>query len=113
MRNCNRFHLHILSFFLGLTALLAVSRYGATAFAAGADRLYYFNMDMNGGTQGSLMLVESNGSWGLVDTGHRYADTIQDADGRLISVPQSLGLSSQISMRTQAVAPTVHRARDT
>ncbi len=99
MRNCFRLHLHILSFLLVLTAVFAVGRHGATAYAAGVDRLYYFNMDMNGGTQGSLMLVESNGRWGLVDTGHRYADTIQDEDGRLISVPESLGLSSQISMR--------------
>ena len=100
MRDCIRFRLHILSFILVLTALLAVSRHGAEAFAAGVDRLYYFNMDINGGTQGSLMLVESNGSWGLVDTGHRYANTIQDADGRLISIPQVHGLSSQISMRS-------------
>ncbi len=100
MRTRFRFYFHILSFFFVLTALFAVGRHGTAACAAGVDRLYYFNMDMNGGTQGSLMLVESNGSWGLVDTGHRYADTIQDADGRLISVPQSLGLSSQISMRS-------------
>ena len=99
MRNLFRHYLHILSFFLVLTAVFAVGRHGATACAAGADRLYYFNMDVNGGTQGTLILVESNGSWGLLDAGHRYADTIQDADGRLISVPQSLGLSSQISMR--------------
>ena len=69
-----------------------------TAFATGADRMYYFNMDSNG-TQGNLILVESNGSWGLLDAGHRFADTILDDNGRIISTPQSRGLSSQISMR--------------
>ena len=91
--------IHVFSFFFILTAFLLVSQKSLTAEAAGADRLYYFNMDSNG-IQGNLILVESNGSWGLLDTGHRYADTIQDADGRIISTPQSTGLSSQISMRS-------------
>ena len=108
-----RFNPFLRLFFAVLVMAIAFSAGKlVTAFATGADRMYYFNMDSNG-TQGNLILVESNGSWGLLDAGHRFADTILDDNGRIISTPQSRGLSSQISMRTQAVAPTVHRARDT
>ncbi len=70
----------------------------AVAFADGNDRLYYFNMDSDG-TQGNYILVESNGHFGLMDAGHRYADSISDAGGRTYSAPQSEGLSSQLSFR--------------
>ena len=88
--------LHIFSFLLALTAVFAVGRQTSVAFAA--DRMYTFNMGFEG-MQGNLVLVESDGRWGLVDTGHRNADTIQDANGRIISVPASEQYSNQISMR--------------
>ena len=88
--------LHILSFFLMLAAVYAVGHPNLLAFAA--DRMYTFNMGFDG-NQGNLILVESNGQWGLMDGGHRNANTIQDSDGRVISVPQSEGCSNQISMR--------------
>ena len=88
--------LHIFSFLLVLTAVFAVGRQGSVACAA--DRMYTFNMGFDG-MQGNLILVESDGQWGLVDTGHRSADTIQDANGRIISVPASEQYSNQISMR--------------
>ena len=88
--------LHTLSFFLVLAAIYAVGHLNSVAFAA--DRMYTFNMGFDG-NQGNLILVESNGQWGLMDGGHRNADTIQDSDGRVISTPQSEGYSNQISMR--------------
>ena len=88
--------LHILSFFLVLAAVYAVGHPNSVAFAA--DRMYTFNMGFDG-NQGNLILVESNGQWGLMDGGHRNANTIQDSDGRVISTPQAEGYSNQISMR--------------
>ena len=96
MRRSFRTLLHIFSFLVVLTAVFAAGRPGSVAFAA--DRMYTFNMGLNG-MQGNLILVESNGQWGLMDGGHRYADTIQDADGRTIPLPASEQYSSQISMR--------------
>ena len=92
-----RFNPFLRLFFAVLVMAIAFSAGKlVTAFATGADRMYYFNSN---GTQGNLILVESNGSWGLLDAGHRFADTILDDNGRIISTPQSRGLSSQISMR--------------
>ena len=96
MRTKFRYVLHIFSFFLVMTAVYVVGHSNLIALAA--DRMYTFNMDFEG-MQGNLILVESNGRWGLMDGGHRNANTIQDADGRMISVPQSEGYSNQISMR--------------
>ncbi len=98
MRRPIRFLLQLFSFFLVLAAVSAVGNRNGTAHAEGADRMYVFNMDFDG-TQGNLILVESNGRWGLLDAGHRSANTIQDADGRMISVPESKQYSNQISMR--------------
>ncbi len=88
---------YILSFFLVLGALFAVSQHRATAYAAGSDRIYYFNMSANG-VEGSMILVETDGHWGLMDAGHRYATTIQDSTGRTFSTAVN-GLSSQIYCR--------------
>ena len=84
-----------LSFFLVLGAMLVAGQFRATAYAE--DRIYYFNMD-SGGLQGNLILVESNGSWGLLDAGHSSAGTIQDENGAVYSTMVH-GLSSQISCR--------------
>ena len=88
--------LHILSFFLVLTAVYVVWHPNSVAFAA--DRMYTFNMEFNG-MQGNLILVESGGQWGLVDTGHRKTNTIRDESGQTIPLPQSEGYSNMISMR--------------
>ena len=99
MKKCSRALSYILSFALVMTLLGSLGLSGAVpaAEAAGDDRIYYFNM--SGGAEGSCMLVESNGHWGLVDTGHRYSDTIQDYNGVIYSVTQGAGLSSQINCR--------------
>ena len=98
MRTTCRFFLNPFLFFLVFTALIGAGQGDSTAHAEGADRIYYFNMNFDG-MQGNLILVESNGQWGLVDTGHRYAQTIQDSDGRMIPTPESGQYSSRISMR--------------
>ncbi|MBR3175507.1 MAG: MBL fold metallo-hydrolase, partial [Oscillospiraceae bacterium] len=96
MRRQFRPVLHILFFFLVMAALFVVRSQDSVAYAA--DRMYTFNMGFDG-MQGNLILVESNGRWGLMDGGHRNANTIQDSNGRVISVPQSEQYSNQISMR--------------
>ena len=96
MRRSFRTLLHMFSFLVVLTAVFAFGRQDSVAYAA--DRMYTFNMGFDG-MQGSLILVESNGQWGLMDGGHRYTDTIQDSNGRVIPLPASDQYSSQISMR--------------
>ncbi len=82
---------------LALAVVLAAGQACMPAYAAGDDRIYYFNM--SGAADGNFLLVQSDGHWGLIDAGHRYADTIQDSDGTVYSVSQGDGLSSQISCR--------------
>ena len=72
-----------LSFILVLTALLLVSGQDSVAYAAGKDRIYYFNMQ-DGDLEGNMILVESDGHWGLLDAGHRKAGTIQDENAEEI-----------------------------
>ena len=96
MRRSFRTILHIFSFLVVLMVVFAAGRRDSVAFAA--DRMYTFNMGFDG-MQGNLILIESNGQWGLMDGGHRNANTIQDSNGRIISVPQSGQYSNQISMR--------------
>ena len=98
MRKQTNHLFHILSFMLVLGTIFAFGLRNDVAYADGADRMYTFNMGFDG-MQGNLILVESDGQWGLLDTGHRNADTIQDANGRVISLPQSEQYSNQISMR--------------
>ena len=100
MKKRSRILVYILSFALMLTVLGTQSPFGTVpaAEAAGKDKIYYFNMS-GGGAEGSCMLVESNGHWGLVDTGHRYDNTIEDYNGAIYSVTQANGLSSQIYCR--------------
>ena len=87
----------ILSFFLVLSALIAAGQHQAVAHAAGKDRIYYFNMSANG-VEGEMILVETDGHWGLIDAGHRKATTIQDDNGAVYSTAGN-GLSSQINCR--------------
>ncbi len=89
--------MYILSFFLMLGVLFAAGQHRLTAYAAGNDRIYYFNMDSNG-LEGNMILVESDGHWGLMDAGHRYARTITDSNGAVYSTTVN-GLSSQIYCR--------------
>ncbi len=82
---------------LVLAAFFVVADHQAVAYAAGGDRIYYFNMDDNG-LEGNMILVESNGCWGLMDAGHRKATTIQDKNGATYATNVN-GLSSQVYCR--------------
>ena len=97
MKNRNHSFKFILSVFLMLAALFVAADRQTVAHAAGGDRIYYFNMDDNG-LEGSMMLVESNGSWGLVDAGHTKAASVQDKNGVYYSTTVN-GLSSQVYCR--------------
>lgn len=61
---------------------------------ADCDRIWFLNV--SGGEFGSeMILVESDGRYGLIDSGNRYQDTIEDVDGTLYEAPRSSELSSQ------------------
>ena len=76
------------------------------------DRVYFYNMSgmgldritrENGAcTTGDMLVIESDGHFGLIDSGHRFDDTIVDKDGSAYSVPNvdkdgnEWGLTSQI-----------------
>ncbi|MBQ9228930.1 MAG: hypothetical protein IJ168_08895 [Eubacterium sp.] len=88
-----------------LAALMAASVMlsGLTAFAeegdvglASGDRIYFYNMAGNGAPSGDLIIVESQGHFGLIDTGHRYADTITDEDGTVYTADSARSLSCQV-----------------
>lgn len=58
------------------------------------DRIWFYNV--SGGEFGSdMILVESNGHFGLIDSGNRYQDTIEDEDGTLYDLPYEGQLSCQ------------------
>ena len=66
---------------------------GDTPFG-NADRIWFYNV--SGGLYGSdMILLESNGRYGLVDAGNRYEDTITDADGTVYPAPYLEQLSAQ------------------
>lgn len=65
-----------------------------TPLVTKGQHVYFYNV--SGGAYGSDMtLIENNGKWGLIDAGHRYQDTIKDADGTVYSVPAAKELSNQ------------------
>ena len=49
-------------------------------FKTSGNRIYFYNMEGGAGSS-DMILVESNGNWGLIDAGHRYAGTITDENG--------------------------------
>lgn len=58
------------------------------------NRVHFYNI-AGGAYNGDCIFVESDGHWGMIDTGHRYQDTIEDSDGMIYDAPRSRGLSSQ------------------
>ena len=59
-----------------------------------SDRVWFYNV--SGDTYGSdMILVESNGRYGLIDSGNRYSDTITDVDGTEYDAPYMSELSCQ------------------
>ena len=62
-----------------------IAEVGESSFTPG-DRVWFMNV-AGGGYYSDMLLIESDGHWGLIDAGHRYADTIEDKDGTIYSVP--------------------------
>ena len=52
------------------------------------NRVWFFNV-CGEAYASDFIAVESNGHWGLIDAGFRKAETIQDIDGTVLSVPMN------------------------
>lgn len=63
--------------------------------ASTTNRIYFFNVAQAGVSDGDMILIQSGNRFGLIDSGLRYKNTIQDADGTVYNIPQSSGLSTQ------------------
>ena len=97
-----KFFSKLTAFLMALVLLLCA--FPATAAEeekpdAMADCIYFYNIGGNGAGSGDFILVSSQGRYGLIDTGHRKTDTIEDEDGTVYSCPQSRNLSCQISFK--------------
>ena len=47
----------------------------------GSGRVYFYNISGESAPTADFILIESDGHYGLIDTGHRYDDHIVDSDG--------------------------------
>ena len=85
----------------GIAEEKEVVQRGVSNIAPG-NRIWFYNISGDGAFSADFIVVESNGRWGLIDSGHRFADTIVDEDGTVYYVPQVnddgtyAGLSCQI-----------------
>ncbi|MBQ9227619.1 MAG: MBL fold metallo-hydrolase [Eubacterium sp.] len=87
----------ILSAVLMFVAMLVpVSAFALSGNISPGNRVYFYNMSGNGAASSDFIIVESRGHWGLIDTGHRYKNSISDSDGRNYPAYQANGLSSQV-----------------
>jgi len=64
-----------------------------TAFSEG-NYIYFYNIEGGAGSS-DMILLESNGRWGLIDSGHRYENSIPDENGRTWAANYA-GLSCQV-----------------
>ncbi len=62
----------------------------------GESRVYFYNIASAETATADFIILESNGRFGLIDTGHRYSEEIQDARGVHLIASMENGLSSQI-----------------
>lgn len=59
------------------------------------NHIFFYNIETDS-LSSDMILLESNGKWGLIDAGHRYESTITDEDGSVYYTDVS-DLSCQIS----------------
>ena len=59
------------------------------------DHIYFYNIEGGAGSS-DMILLESNGHWGLIDAGHRYDTSITDENGNSWATNVS-GLSCQVA----------------
>ncbi len=57
--------------------------------------VYFYNLCGRGYLNGDCIFIQSGDSWGMIDTGHRYENTITDSTGRLMNASREQGLSNQ------------------
>lgn len=69
-----------------------------TSTIKSGNRVYFYNMSGGKATLSDFIIIESNGHWGLIDSGHRKASTISDGS-KTYSSSQDGGLSSQIAYK--------------
>jgi len=70
--------------------------YSNASSLRGGNRVYFYNMSGGKATLSDFVIVESNGHWGLIDSGHRKSDVITDGKNQY-TVSQDRGLSSQVN----------------
>lgn len=61
---------------------------------APGNRIWFYDM-AGGGFDSDFVIIESQGRWGLIDTGNRYGNKIEDSDGTIYNVSRSDSLSNQ------------------
>ncbi len=79
-----------------IAMMLPFTALAASSSIAPGNRVYFYNMSGNGAANSDFIIVESEGHWGLIDSGHRYKNTISDLDGKTYPAYQASGLSSQV-----------------
>jgi len=89
-----------------LITILILSVFTLCVYAEGTsrpiesgDRIYFYNIGGNGATSGDLIIIESDGHFGLIDAGHRYSGSITDSQGVTYSALSEDNLSSQIEFK--------------
>lgn len=68
--------------------------YNARSDIKAGSRVWFFNMEC-----GDFILVESNGHWGLIDSGERSARSIRDSDGRIYGITWSYTRTGEEAMK--------------
>ena len=68
--------------------------YRNEAFSDG-NHIYFYNIEGGVGSS-DMILLESNGRWALIDSGHRYENTIPEKNGKAWAADYA-GLSCQVS----------------
>ena len=77
-----------------LIALLLPAALILPGRAAEEDDCVYFFNTINSVCQSDMILVSSNGHWGLIDTSNRESPTIEETDGTEVPAEELLGLSN-------------------
>lgn len=87
-----------------ISALMLVSALPAYAFLQedeAQSRVIFYNISGEYGSawSGDCIFVQSGDSWGMIDSGHRFADTISDSNGAVYNLSQSSGLCGTVEYK--------------
>ena len=89
---------------IACVAAAAVLHGRPARIAPGENRLWFYDMGGEAAFAADLIVVESDGRFGLIDTGNRRASEIEDADGTVYEIPEDLHLSNSQEGRNGADA---------